>query len=552
MLAVHAVAVTRYVDLNSSTPTPPYLNWTTAATNIQNAIDAAADGDLILVTNGIYQTGGLVVHGDITNRIAITKPITVQSVNGFGVTVIRGYQVPGTTNGNGAVRCAYLTNGASLIGFTLTNGATTTSGGTSSPQWRGGGAYCESTDAFLRDCLIVGNVAYYLGGGVVNGALTNCELRANVANVGLVAAGGGGGAYQSTLNSCVISSNLVHRWYGGGTLESTLSDCVIVGNRNLTGVSEGGGAGVQGGYISNCVVIANQILGGRGGGVSDGACFNSLIVSNAAISSGGADNSTLNNCVLVGNVATNAGGAFGGSLINCTVVENSAANRGGGIYNSAAANSIVYYNRAPNNNSSNQFGSTLAYSCIHPHVPEVGNFTNAPQFVNLSTGDLRLQSNSPCINAGDNAFTVGEKDRAANSRVVGGAVDMGAYEFQFPASLISYAWLLQYGFPTDGSADLLDNDVDGMSNYREWRSDTIPTNASSVLRMITVTKGVSGADVTWQSVPTRSYWLERATNLSTSPFEVIATYIFGEAGITSHTDSAATNSTQYFYRVGVY
>lgn len=114
-----------YVDLNSTNPTPPYAGWGTAATNIQDAIDAASDGDQIWVTNGIYQTGGRVMAGNLTNRVALNKAVTVQSINGPFVTTIQGV---GMTNGTAAVRCAWLTNNAALVGFTLRWGATRTSG----------------------------------------------------------------------------------------------------------------------------------------------------------------------------------------------------------------------------------------------------------------------------------------------------------------------------------------------------------------------------------------------------------------------------------------
>jgi PKD repeat protein len=64
--------------------------------------------------------------------------------------------------------------------------------------------------------------------------------------------------------------------------------------------------------------------------------------------------------------------------------------------------------------------------------PDAHKITANPLFTNpgAATPDLTLQVSSPAINAGDPAFTVGtgEVDFAGNPRLVGGRVDMGAYE----------------------------------------------------------------------------------------------------------------------------
>jgi len=129
---------------------------------------------------------------------------------------------------------------------------------------------------------------------------------------------------------------------------------------------------------------------------------------------------------------------------------------------------------------------------------------------------------------------------------------LGAYEFQSPASVISYAWLQQCALPTDGSADTTDPDDDRLNNWQEWRCGTDPTNALSVLRLLTALPVANDVNVSWQSVAGVNYFLERSTNLAASPpFLPLAAYLPGQAGTTTFVDTNAAATAPRFYRVTV-
>jgi hypothetical protein len=137
-----------------------------------------------------------------------------------------------------------------------------------------------------------------------------------------------------------------------------------------------------------------------------------------------------------------------------------------------------------------------------------------------------------------------------NPRIVSGTVDIGAYEYQGAGSVISYAWLQQYGLPTDGSADYADPDHDGLNDWQEWICGTNPTNAASALRLISAVPAGTNVTVSWQSVAGINYFLERSANLAT-PFAPLATNVVGQAGTTRYADANAVGLGPFFYRVGV-
>jgi len=373
-------AITVYVAIAGTSPVWPYTSWATAATNIQDAVDAALSGDSVIVSNGVYQTGGRVASGQtLTNRVVIDKAITVQSLHGPIGTIIQGAWDPVSTNGDAAVRCVWIGNGATLIDFTLTNGATRTSLDTV-----GGGVWAESDLAVVSNCVLSGNSAHFGGGGTYRGTLDDCTLSGNISLV----SGVGGGAREAELNNCTLTGNSAV--WGGGSYGGTLNNCTLWGN------SAGSGGG--------------SYLG------------------------------TLNNCMLSGNsVESGGGGAYAGTLNNCTLTDNVAAGVGGGVRAAELNNCIVYWNTAPN--STNWYDSTFSFSCTTP-MPSSGtangNTTHNPLFVSLVSSNFNLAYGSPCRDSGSNASVPPGLDLAGNPRIRHGYVDMGAYEYQLGSSQADY------------------------------------------------------------------------------------------------------------------
>ncbi len=603
IITIHVVTGIYYVALDSALPTSPYDSWATAATNIQDAIDAAsAAGGSVLVTNGVYQTGGRAVFQTMTNRVAVDKVLNLRSVNGPEFTIIKGYQLPGDaggTNGEGAIRCVYLTNGASISGFTLTNGATQLCCN-DERAFSGGGVWCASPAVIVSNCVLIGNSAGY-GGGARSGTLSYCTLVRNWAS-------GGGGASSSTLSNCVIRDNVAD--IGGGSYYSTLVGCALSGNSalNAGGGTAGGslynctltgnsatnsGGGVTDGILTECTLSGNQAT--HGGGAAGGYLEDCIVTANHAYQSGGGCSSvTLNNCELTANSAVySGGGAYLGYLANCTIVGNSAefgggailnyeyvancviqqnrAIRGGGIYGGTLANCTIVGNSADfaggtylgvlnnciviSNNAAvgeNYLDTTMYYSCTAP-VPTngIGNIDVDPLFADLLGDNLRLQPDSPCINSGFDSNAGGDPDLDGNPRIAGGTVDMGAYEFQSAASTISYAWLRHYGLVPTASIDSGDLDGDGANNFQEWISGTVPTNAASSLRILGTFRNALGLHITWQSVTNRTYYIERGANLGEPPsFFMLEAGLVGQTGTTTYIDHNAFGSGPFFYRIG--
>jgi hypothetical protein len=246
------------------------------------------------------------------------------------------------------------------------------------------------------------------------------------------------------LDGFIITGGNAGEGSGGGmgnnAASPTVRNCVIRGNTADSGAGVANGEGCPG--FINCIFsfnVANPIStnqsSGRGGGMGNYLGKPELI-----------------NCVFTDNTASTGGGVYNADsepkFINCVISRNSVTGEGSGIWNWAGnlqiSNCILW-----NNHTSTDTGfsaqiqirgngsARINYSCIQGWdggLGGSGNIGNDPMFVDPATGDYRLQPNSPCIGKGDKSVLSPEMtDHDGKPRIVGGAVDMGAYEFQGPA-----------------------------------------------------------------------------------------------------------------------
>lgn len=429
--------------------------WALAKQTIQAGINAASSGDVVWVTNGTYA-----LSATITNRTGIT----LRSLNGAQVT---------TLDGGDAVRCVYVMAAAVLDGFTVTNGYV------GAPNGHGGGVYTVGT---VQNCTISGNVASNgMGGGVAmyfGGTVQNCTISGNVASNGV--GGGVGLDFGGTVQNCTIVGNSAY--FGGGVFihSGTVRDCTISSNVAYGESADGGGMFItSGSVVQNCTISDNECRM-RGGGVY-------------------ISQSTLQNCTIYGNLAQdNSGGGvhnFGGIVRNCTLVGNNTRDGvfgGGGIFNidGWVENCIVYFNRSAVWGDDNYVGDGTVTNVCAPDVGSAGNITNDPQFVSNGSGygsshvagNYRLQSNSPCINAGTNqTWMTNAFDLDGNSRILFGIVDMGAYEAT-QAPRVSTPTGVAAGDGTySNKVQVTWSAATNATGYTVWRATVNDTNGAAFL-----------------------------------------------------------------------
>jgi uncharacterized repeat protein (TIGR01451 family) len=311
--------------------------------------------------------------------------------------------------------------------------------------------------------LEVNNLTLTGGHGTNGGSISSVgALRLINSTVSGNSADNGGGIYNGNggtllLNNSTISGNQSSN-DGGGIYSSfgklTLTNTTISGN---SATNTGGGVVSNGNSFddSNLFTLTNSTVrsnsAARGGGIANGSKVSVTDSTISGNSGGGIFNNlgvfTLINSTVSGNSATDTGGGFtqsGGtlSLTNSTISGNGGTPAGGllilggtvNALNTIIANSTIG-TECHNSGTINIQNSLVEDGSCGVTAGANNNLTGDPDLGPLqnnggATDTLALLSNSPAINAGSNNQPPAYDQRGAGyPRIIGGTVDIGAFEY---------------------------------------------------------------------------------------------------------------------------
>lgn len=391
-------------------------------------------GDAVTFDAGLAGGAIRLAHGQLTIHSSLTVDAT--DIGGITIDAVGQSRVFSLSAAGAEV---------TLAGLTIAGGQTDGSGG---------GIYNDKAILILDDVTLNGNAAAK-GGGLYSDygselRLTDVDITGNTA-----AEGGGLYTYKGTfeLTRVAIYNNEasggagkgggIYHYHGGDLF---LTDVDIY--ENAAG-DDGGGVYADGRMTMTGGSIANNSAASAGGGVyneSNATLMGVALLGNTAGWRGGGIynyyyTTTLTNCVLSDNEAGSGGAiytteGYGGygriTATNCTIVGNTATREGGGVMVDSEA-LAKFYNSIVALNSAGVDGDDLL---LGPNG--YGEFEGDrnligvdPGFVDAAAGDYRLSSISIAINRGDTSLLPGDSsDFAGADRVVDGAIDIGAFEFQ--------------------------------------------------------------------------------------------------------------------------
>jgi len=406
------------------------LHWWTAFQTIQEGLNAANNGDTVIVAEGIYQQNVL-----FRGRNVVLRSKSPSTASVVANTIIDG-------KGSGSV-LTFLGNedeSSILSGFTIRNGSGWDGGGIC------GGTSENHTRATIRDNVIRDNSASYRGGGIAfcDGVLHNNTVSENTAHVG-----GGIAHCDGIIENSTVSRNSA-RQDGGGLSNCTGSIRNNIIHKNSSRYS-GGGLHFCGAVIENNKIIANRATDSGGGLFGcDGTIQGNVIAGNGCGVSGQEGyggglyecSGAIRNNTIVGNQA------LGEREVNCGYwCHEWVYGQGGGLYGCAGTiqNCIIWGNSATLSPHQLSNWNPPLQSCIQGWT-EVGrgNISDDPRFADPDGADnyphtyednnYRLSPDSPCIDAGQNDDWMWDAvDLKGNSRIYPGvsswSVDMGAQEY---------------------------------------------------------------------------------------------------------------------------